>query len=190
LRSDTPKYLDGQTWSWIKNPFLGTREFQGLKILMLLVSNWDSKDARDATNHMRSSTNLAIFEDISGVRKRYLYADDDWGASMGKTGGSFTGTKWECKDFADETKNFVKRNDDGSLKWGFNGKHSDDLTSDINVSDLQWLLQYLGRITDEQLRTGLTASGATPEETECFTRALRQRIDAMESLAGVSAGNR
>src|SRR5262249_18813555 len=72
LRDDSTKYLEGQTWSWEKNQFVGTREFQGLKILMLLVSNWDSKDARDATNHMRSNTNLAIFEDSRGGKIRYL----------------------------------------------------------------------------------------------------------------------
>lgn len=190
LRSDSPKYLEGKTWSWAKNPFVGTHEFQGLKILMLLVSNWDSKDSRDAKNHMRSNTNLAIFEDSSGGKKRFLYADDDWGASMGKWGGTFTWTKWDCKGFADQTKDFVKREADGSLDWGFNGKHHDDLTGDISAADIQWLLKYLGRITDEQLRAGLSASGATPEETECYAGALRQRIDALESLAGVSARKR
>src|SRR5262249_6333129 len=39
LRSGTPKYLKGQHWTWAKNPFSGTRQLQGLKILLLLVSN-------------------------------------------------------------------------------------------------------------------------------------------------------
>lgn len=47
LRSDSPKYLPGKGWTWLDNPFVGTRELQGLKILVLLVSNWDTKDARD-----------------------------------------------------------------------------------------------------------------------------------------------
>jgi hypothetical protein len=109
---------------------------------------------------------------------------------MGKWGGTFTWTKWDCSGYADQTKDFVKRDDDGSLKWGFNGKHKDDLTSGISVSDVQWLLQYLGRITDDQLRVGLVASGATSDETECYSRALRQRIDTLQSLAGVSVQNR
>src|SRR5215510_7888262 len=46
LRRESPKYLSGN-WTWANNPFSGTREFQGLKILVLLVSNWDTKDARD-----------------------------------------------------------------------------------------------------------------------------------------------
>jgi len=31
-------------WSWAVNPFVGTRELGGLKILAMLTSNWDTKD--------------------------------------------------------------------------------------------------------------------------------------------------
>ena len=47
----------------------------------------------------------------------------------------------------------------------------------------EWLMRYLGRITDTQLRAGLRASGATPDETECFTRAVRARIDELRRVA-------
>src|SRR5262249_27168797 len=69
LRSDWPQYMPGEHWKWTKNPFVGTREFQGLKILVLLVSNWDPKEA-----------NLSVFEDNRGDGLRYFYANDDWGA--------------------------------------------------------------------------------------------------------------
>src|SRR5215204_4378170 len=32
-------------WRWEANPFAGTRELQGLKILMALIENWDLKDS-------------------------------------------------------------------------------------------------------------------------------------------------
>lgn len=38
------KFGDEHSWSWVQNPFLGTKEFNGLKILVMLVSNWDNKD--------------------------------------------------------------------------------------------------------------------------------------------------
>jgi hypothetical protein len=180
LRSDAPGFLAGQSWTWTDNPFLKTHEFQGLRILMLLVSNWDTKDARDQEGHRSPNTNLAIFEDNSTGRLRYLYANADWGASMGKWGGTLTWTKWDCKGFAEETADFLKVGRDGSLHWGFEGKHRKDMVRGITTADIQWLLQYLGRITDDQIRTGLTASGATSDETECFARALRQRIDKLQ----------
>jgi hypothetical protein len=172
LRSDSRKYLEGQHWTWTKNPFVGTPQLQGLKIMLLLVSNWDTKEP-----------NLSIFEDNSTGVHRYLYMDDDWGASLGKWGNRFTWSKWDCKGFAEQTRNFVKRDVNGSLQWGFVGKNQEEVTS-VSVQDVQWLLQYLGRVTDEQIRTGLATSGATPKEVECFARSLRDRIEQLQQVSG------
>jgi hypothetical protein len=51
------------------------------------------------------------------------------------------------------------------------------------VGDVRWLSSYLGRVTDGQLREGLFASGATREEADCFTRALRERIRQLGRVA-------
>ena len=34
----------GDEWQWKENPFTGTNELQGLKIMMALLNNWDIKD--------------------------------------------------------------------------------------------------------------------------------------------------
>src|SRR5689334_22962910 len=36
-------YKDEGLWQWDANPFNGTRELQGLKVLMVLLNNWDLK---------------------------------------------------------------------------------------------------------------------------------------------------
>ena len=172
LRSDWPQYMYGEHWKWTENPFVGTREFQGLKILVLLVSNWDPKEA-----------NLSIFEDKRADGLRYFYANDDWGASLGKWGGRFSRSKWDCSGFTKETSNFVTVSKDGSLRWGFRGKDDKDIRSDITIEDLRWLLGYLGRITDKQITDGLITSGADPENVDCFARALRMRIEQLQRLA-------
>ena len=190
LRSDSPRYLPGQGWTWLDNPFVGTHELQGLKILMLLVSNWDTKDARDFATvphqGLQMDSNLVIFADDSTGERRYLYSNDDWGASMGRWGNIFARSKWDCLGFAEQNRHFVELRDDGTIEWGFNGKHSKDITTNVEISDVQWLLHYLGRITDEQIRRGLAASGATSHQTECYTRALRQRIQQLEHIAAKS----
>lgn len=186
LRTGSPKFLDNYNWTWNSNPFTGTRELQGLKILMLLVSNWDTKDARDFVDTKDGrvmDSNLAIFEDDSSEQPRYFYADIDWGASLGRWGGTFSWSKWDCQGFAQQTAHFVKGVEGGQLKWGFSGKHRKDIADGITVEDVQWLLQYLGRISDEQIQRGLAASGATPDETDCYTRALRRRIEQLQRVA-------
>jgi hypothetical protein len=67
-------------WSWFANPFLGTRELNGLKILVMLTSNWDNKDAGDP------GPNTAVFE-RPGPELQYRVTD--WGSSMGVWGRPF-----------------------------------------------------------------------------------------------------
>ena len=39
---------DRKHWSWRKNPLRGTREFNGLRVMMALFHNWDLKDDNNA----------------------------------------------------------------------------------------------------------------------------------------------
>jgi hypothetical protein len=69
------------------------------------------------------------------------------------------------------------------LAMGFRDKNQKEITSDITVEDVRWLLQYLGRVTDEQITDGLIASGVSAENVDCFVRALRLRIGQLQRLA-------
>ncbi len=179
FRSDDPKFLTDAGWSWVNNPFRGSPQVHGLKILMMLVSDWDNKDARDRDR----DSNLAIFQAQGQDGPRYLYFVADWGGSMGKWGGVAGRDKWDAKGFAEQTREFVKGVHKGNVEFGYTGQRTEDQVRDIRVSDVQWLLQYLGRVTDDQLRQGLQASGATPDEVESFTASLRARISQLQQVA-------
>jgi hypothetical protein len=43
-------------------------------------------------------------------------------------------------------------------------------------------MQYLGRITDAQIHIGFREAGASADEEECFTRALRDRIEQLRKI--------
>jgi len=180
LRDKTFKLLKKEDWdwSWKENPFVGTKELNGLKILMMLTSNWDNKDGRARD----WGSNTGIREIAIGGRKTWIYMVTDWGATMGKWGGVMRREKWDCENYTEQTSHFIKGVRDGEVEWGFHGNHTEDTTQGIHLEDVKWLLQYVGRITDQQIRNGLQASGATPEEVECFARAVRQRITQMQSL--------
>jgi hypothetical protein len=98
---------------------------------------------------------------------------------MGRWGDPFTRSKWDCEGYAAQTPDFVARADDGTLRWGYTGQRTDEAREGITVADARWLYRYLSRITDAQLRDGLRASGAAGAETECFTRAIRERISRL-----------
>jgi hypothetical protein len=180
LRSSTPEYLDNINWKWDGNPFVGKPELNGLKIMMMLVSNWDDKDYRDAD--VRGS-NTAIYKD----GERYIFFIDDWGASLGNWGKVFKRSKWNCADYYRQSKGFVKSLKNGAIDWGYIGQHTHIITDGIRVSDVKWLTQYLGRVTDEQLRTGLISSGASEEDVGSCTQGIRTRITELQTVAN-SAG--
>jgi hypothetical protein len=175
LRAKSPEYLAGVSWSWDGNPFVGTPPLNGLKVLMMLLSNWDDKDIRDAR---RRGSNTAIYKD----GRRFLFFIDDWGGSMGRWGHYFTRTKWDPVDYYTESREFV-RVKDAALDWGYKGTHTGRMADDIRPSDVRWLLRYLGRLSDRQIYAGLIASGATRDQAGVFTEALRMRISQLREIA-------
>jgi hypothetical protein len=177
FRDSRLKFMDENDWSWSYNPFFGTRELAGLKIIIMLTSNWDNKDARDIDR----GSNTAIFE-RRGQRPRYLYAFTDWGQTMGRWGSPGLRSSWSCGGYSSDTPDFVRGVDDGRVKFGYSGQHTNQFAGDIRTSDVQWLMRYLGRVRDSQIRAGLLASGATRQEADCFTSELRKRLNMLRSV--------
>ena len=173
------KLEEEQSWSWIQNPFVGSKELNGLKVIMMLVSNWDNKDVRD----VKRGSNTAIFQTPTegGMEDRYLITD--WGGSMGKWGGYISREKWDCNGFRSQTKEFVKGARGDQVEFGYSGQHSASFKEGIRASDVKWVMQYVGRITDDQLRAGLQASGASQDEVVCFTQSIRDRINQLKNVA-------
>ena len=167
-----------QDWIWSRNPFIGTREFNGLKTMMMLVSNWDNKDARNR----RIGSNTAISERRSGNHVQLIYYVSDWGQTMGAWGAELKPKGWDCHQFALQTASFVQGLDGKYVRFGYIGQHTQDFKSDVSVADVRWLLQYLGRVSESQIHLGLIQSGASPEEAVCFGTNLRERVRQLQRV--------
>jgi hypothetical protein len=148
-----------------------------LKIVLMLVSNWDSKDKRDGGR----GSNTAIFKYDDSGEIHYVFGD--WGGTMGKWGGIFGRSKWNCKGFASQGKDFVKGVAGGNVEFGYSGQRTDSVRTGIKVADVQWVMARLGRISDKQIRDALEASGATADEVSCYTTALRERLNRLKTVA-------
>ena len=175
------KMFEEHGWAWNDNPFLGSRELQGLKILVMLLSNWDSKDRRDVAR----GSNTAIFEyALPGGGREARYMITDWGGSMGAWGGNLaTRGRWDPVKFAEQTPHFITSVDEGIVRFGYAGQRTEDVAIGITTEDARWLYRYVGRLTDRQLREALLASGASDEEATTFSAALRGRIDQLRRAA-------
>src|SRR5215211_6274977 len=84
-----PDMKRGSTWGWQKNPFEDTRELSGLKILMILLNNFDA----------HAGNNRIIYVDSARGREARYYVTD-LGATLGRAGGlGGTRTKNDLADF-------------------------------------------------------------------------------------------
>src|SRR5215210_118876 len=99
----------GPEWDWDKNPFKGTRELSGLKVLMILLNNYDARKANNRILYVRNSR---------ARRAEARYVVTDLGATLGRAGGlGGRRTKNDLKDFL-STK-FVRGVDDGVVEFDF-----------------------------------------------------------------------
>ena len=177
-REERAEFLKDEKWTWDRSPFRGSRELKGLKILVMLFSNWDNKDARD--EYKGSNTSVVS----CGTGKVYFV--NDWGQTLGRWGhGGFFGrhSMWDCPAYEAQTRQFVLGVRDGQVRFGYVGQHTEAFRRGITVEDVRWLMQYLGRITESQIRTGLLVSGASRMEEDCFTRSLLDRIEQLRRVA-------
>ncbi len=184
---DVRKMFEEHSWAWNDNPFLGTAELHGLKMLVMLLSNWDSKDRRDVAR----GSNTAIFEyKTARWRHEARYLITDWGGSMGRWGGNIvTRGRWDPDGFAAQTPQFVTNVQDGFVNFGYTGQRTADVAEGIRVDDARWLYRYLGRVTDAQLRDALVASGANAEDADSFSRSIRDRIEQIGRAGSGSAAS-
>jgi hypothetical protein len=182
--ADVIKHFDEHSWAWNDNPFIGTHELNGLKIVMMWLSNWDAKDVRDVAR----GSNTAIFEypGDGGFREaRYLIID--WGGALGKWGSIVRRGRWDCHAFAAENAAFITGVDGEFVRFGYTGQRTADIAGDIRVSDVQWLMRTLDALTPAQIADAVRASGGTAEDAAVFAAALRERLDL---LNGVVSGSR
>jgi hypothetical protein len=174
------KHFDEHSWAWNDNPFVGTPELNGLKIVMMLLSNWDNKDVRDVAR----GSNTAIFEYKTGKTHEARYLIIDWGAALGTWGSNILSRGlWDCQAFSSQSDQFILGMEGENVLWGYRGQRTGDAVQGITKRDVQWLYQYLGPLTDDQLAAALRASGGTESEIADFTAAIRVRLDRLREVA-------
>lgn len=157
-------------WSWTSNPFTGTKEFQGLIVLMSLLNNWDLKDDNNRVLYVPGG---------AGGRGELRYIISDLGATFGKTGGFISHNRNQPETFV-KTK-FVNGVEGGRVRFAYGGKNS-GLFSNITVEQAKWIGSLLARLSDKQISDAFRAANYTPDEVRMLTEAMRARINQLTNL--------
>lgn len=145
-------------WRWDSNPFAGTRELNGLRIMMELICNTDLKPEH-----------LVIY-DVNHVEQRYYIKD--LGGSFGKAGLGFTRTKGVLRDYQERP---LIRRASGNYVDFWNFKH-------IPRADARWIGGWLARLSDEQIKDAFRAGGFSSSEVNGFSAKVRQKINELNKL--------
>jgi len=160
-----------QEWKWRRNPFVGTPELQGLKIMMALINNWDLKDSNNQIVYRKDDNELE-------------YIISDLGATFGHA--STTPLFWRFTRSRNSPTNYAKseflekvKRDHVVLHYG--GKNR-GLFSNITVQDATWIADLLSQLSDAQIRDAFRAANYTPSQIDLLARTFRARCNELSSL--------
>jgi hypothetical protein len=170
-------------WSWYETRVAGTREFNGLRVMMALINNWD----------LKADNNSVYAQGDAG--QRYLVSD--LGASLGRTGSSFSRSKGVMHDYVQtafvgkvtpDHADFVLHSRPFFLLYIFSHNYyslrtrMESVTRNIPLADARWLGNLLGQFSTDQIGDCFRAGGFSPAEVVGYTSVVRQRIDELKKL--------
>lgn len=162
----------GDEWKWKSNPFVGTPQLQGLKMMMVFMTNWDVLDLQNK-----------ILE-VDGEKQ---YVVSDLGSTFGRLGNNnlpiiyrFGRKVGSPKHYAKTS--FVKGVKKGEVKLAYKGKNR-DLFKGFTVADARWLANLLDDLSDRQIRDAFRAANYSPAEIDTYTRTVRRKITELRDAA-------
>ena len=161
-------------WSWQQNPFVGTRPYNGLLVLMMILNSTDLKNQNNELYDV-------VGEPREGARRWYVVKD--LGASLGET-GRMDPRRGYLEGF--EREPFITGVASGPVgpgdhvTFGFRGRHQ-ELLDHIGVEDVRWTCERLTKVTDRQWSDAFRAGGYTDEQSARFAARIKQKVN--EGLA-------
>jgi hypothetical protein len=174
-------------WRWRSNPFAGTREFNGLRVMMALMNSWDLKDE-----------NNAVYEEKTGSAPELHYMVSDLGATFGTTGLSYPGSSCKGNLPAYASSKFIKKVSADyvdfivptrpnlwrlvSLKEFVSRVRLEWIGRHVPRADARWIGQLLSQLSRDQVRQAFQAAGYSPEDVDRFTDVVEERIGELNNL--------
>lgn len=162
-----------EEWKWKDNPFVGTRELQALKIMMVFMKNWDVLDLQNK---------------VLQVGDEHHYIVSDLGSTFGRLGNNNLpiiyrlGRKTGSPKHYAKTK-LVRRVKDGEVILSYKGKNR-GIFKGIKVDDARWLSDLLNRLSDKQISDAFRAANYSQADIGLYVRAVKSKIAELDSAAG------
>lgn len=176
-------------WRWKDNPFKNSKEFNGLRVMMAVMNNWDLKDV-----------NNAVYQDDKHDRQIYLVSD---------IGATFASNDEHVKHDTDkgnlasyEQSKFIVKKTDTDVSFGtpmlpaglvlrrgpvllgeaLRRSAIDWIGHDIPIADARWMGGLLGQLSHQQLEDAFRAGNFPEAERDAFVKIVEGRIAELKAL--------
>jgi len=157
-------------WSYYQNPFVGTKELNGLLVLQVMLGNSDLKDQQNELYKLKTP--------LEGADRWYVARD--LGQSLGRT-AVFEAPRGDLLAF--EQTPFITGMSGRYVRFDYHGRHT-ELIDHMTVEDVRWICTQLRRLTDTQWQDAFRAGGYAPEMADRFIRRFKQKIEEGMAIGG------
>ena len=177
-------------WHWRSDPFAGTREWNGLRVLMALINNWDLKDENNAIYEEERN------QDSDELRRIYMVTD--LGASFGEvkltrsrqiSKGNlemYQQSKFIDRIGADYVDFEVPHRPSAAVLVNpheyFSRVRIDWIGKHVPRADAHWIGQVLAQLSPNQIRDAFRAARYTPQVVEGYAAMVESRIAELNRL--------
>ena len=181
----------GPNWDWRANPFVGTEALDGLRVLMVLINNYDA----------RTTNNRVMFVEGPSGRRETRYVVTDLGASFGRYGGlGGRRSKGDLEGY--RASRFIERVAGGVVHFSYRTrpeglglslfvlnpfyvdgelKKQRDLNR-VPVEHVRWIARVLSHIDRAAISGAFERAGFGPELTAGFSAVVEDRIRALSGV--------
>jgi hypothetical protein len=175
FRLKDPGLKDSGTWRWEDNPFVDSKPYQGLIVMLMMFNSTDLKNS-----------NNTLYERRDGDLVQQWYVTRDVGSALGDT-HPFSPRKNHLDSF--ERLPFIYGVTNGFVDFAYAGWYKNLVRERIRPDDVVWISELLARLTPEQWQDAFRAGGYEPEIANRFIARLREKIEQGRAL-GLRAADR
>jgi hypothetical protein len=155
-------------WRWEDNPFVGTKEYQGLIVMLVMFNSTDLKNS-----------NNSLYERRDGDLLEQQYVARDIGSALGDT-NPISPRKNHPESF--ERLPYILGVENGHVRFAYNGWYKNLVRDRITPDEVVWASNLLGRLSDRQWADAFRAAGYTPEVAGRFIAKLKEKIEQGRAL--------
>jgi len=158
-------------WQWEENPFVGTRPYQGLLVMLTMFNSTDMKN---------SNNSVYRYQYQKGDVSELWYVVRDIGSALGDT-NRLVPRKNNIAAFAKDP--FIVGVDNAHVEFAYHGWYRLLVQDRISPAEVEWAGDWLSRLSEGQWRDAFRAGGYPPHEAAQFIAKIKDKIEEGRGLS-------